>query len=515
MSTKSPYEILGVPRDATPDQIRRAYLLKVKEIHPDNFDQVKDRARWEQANEQLKALNEAYSILKNQDTRAQHDSGATTGAPPPRRQRSPDWDIKLGKLKAGMAWFASLPKSIQDRILERTTRAEKNQFAIELDGIGWNYFFVVLLSAWFWILINQANSSGRWRQEDQEVMFVGTFLCALLQAWNLCHIIKWRKSPLRPHLIITPLYVIKTSAEQVWFWPIWSVTSVRATHNYRNSSYTDTDLYMEFGSDHQSFKISPQETYAHLCAMLNIFSRRVNLAKEQDDVRYFYAEDDFREFDPEAPPVEPPAPTRRILKVVGLTLAVYFAFYLGVFLYKRHKSDRTEWQPAASYQTPVPAYTPPPTPAYTPPPAPVYTPPPAPVVVQPSYPEYALPENGWSQLYANERQVARFKVSAPEGTHYWVKLVDAATSAPAVAMFVRAGSTADVKVPLGTYVVKYASGKNWYGTTHLFGPDTAYGKADQTMRFWVEGNIIHGHSITLYKVLNGNLHTETIPASEF
>jgi hypothetical protein len=522
MSTKSPYEILGVPRDATPEQIRRAYLLKVKEIHPDNFDQTKDRARWERANEQLKELNEAYSILKNQDSRASHDGGTTAG-PAPRRQRSPDWDIKLGKLKAGMVWFASLPKSIQERILERTTGKEQNQFLIEQGGIGWNYFFVLLLSAWFIVLYNLAQSSSRWSEDDQKLMFIGTLAGALLQGWNICHIIKWRLSPLRPHLIITPLYVIKTSAEQVWFWPIWSVTSVRATHNYTNSSYTGTDLHMEFGPDHQSFSITPQAAYAQLCAMMDIFGRRVDTAKAQADVRYFYAEDDFREIDPEAPPSEPPAPMRRILKTLGLTLAVYFAFYLGVLLFNRQPSAQAERNSSSSYQAPARAYVPPaqvytpppPAPVYTPPPAPVYTPPPAPVVVQPSYPEYALPENGWSQLYANERQVARFKVSAPEGTHYWVKLVDATTSAPAIAMFVRAGSTAEIKVPLGTYVVKYASGKNWYGTTYLFGADTAYGKANETMRFWVEGNIVHGHSMTLYKVLNGNLRTETIPASEF
>ncbi len=506
MSTKSPYEILGVRRDATPDQIRRAYLQKVKEIHPDNFDQVKERARWEQANEQLKALNEAYSILKNQDTRAHHDSGAASAAPPPRRQRSPDWDIKLGKLKAGMAWFASLPKSIQDRILERTTGKESNQFVIEQGGIGWNYFFVLLLSAWFIVLYNFAQTTINWSADDQKLMFIGTLACALLQGWNLYHISKWRLSPLRPHLIITPLYVIKTSAEQVWFWPIWSVTSVRATHNYTNSTYTGTDVYMEFGSDHQSFKISPQAAYAQLCAMMDIFGRRVNAAKAQDDLRYFYTEDDFREIDPEAPPVEPPTPTRRILKVLGLTTAAYFAFYLGVLLFNHQSTRETVAMPSSRYEAPARPYVPP---------APAYIPPPAPVVVQPSYPEYALPENSWSQIYTTERQVARFKVSAPEGTHYWVKLVDATTSAPAIAMFVRGGTTAEVKVPVGTYVIKYASGKNWYGTTYLFGPDTGYGKADQTMRFWIEGNIVHGHSMTLYKVLNGNLRTQSISASEF
>ena len=512
MSTKSPYEIIGVPRDATPEQIRRAYLQKVKEIHPDNFDQVKQRARWEQANEQLKELNEAYSILKNQDTRAGHDSGATTGSPPPRRQRSPDWDIKLGKLKKGMAWFASLPKSVQERILERTTGKEANQYAIELGGIGWNYFFVLLLSVWFWILINHGNTSGRWRQDDQEVLFVGTLLCALLQAWNLCHIIKWRRSPLRPRLIITPLYVIRTSAEQVWYWPIWSVTSVRATHNYTNSTYTGTDVHMEFGSDHESFKISPQEAYAQLCARMEIFGRRVNAAKAQEDLRYFYAEDDFREIDPEAPSPEPPAPTRRILKVVGLTLAVYFAFYLGAFFYGRQKADRTEWKPVAGSQTPARSGVPSP-PAYAPPP--VYTPPPAPVVVQPNYPEYALPDNGMTVVSSGERPVARFAVSAGLDSHYWIKLVDGSTGNPAVALFVRAGDKAEIRVPLGTYVVKYACGQKWYGTTHLFGPDTSYSKVPHPVSFYVEGDMVHGCSLTLHKVVNGNLRTETISASEF
>jgi len=506
MSTKSPYEILGVPRDATQDKIRRAYLQKVKEIHPDNFDQVKQRARWEQANEQLKELNEAYSILKNQDSRASHDGGATKAAPPPRRQRSPDWDIKLGKLKAGMAWFASLPKSIQDRILERTTGAEKNQFAIELGGIGLNYFFALLLAAWLWVLVNNVSTSGGWLRQDPGMMFLGTLACALLQAWNICHIIKWRLSPLRPHLIITPLYVIKTSAERIWFWPIWSVTSVRATHNYRNSSYTDTDLYMEFGSDHQSFKISPQETYAHLCAMMDIFGRRVNAAKAQDDIRYFYAEDDFREFDSEAPPVEPPAPIRRILKVVGLTMAVYFAFYLGVLLFNHQSTRETAAMPSSRYEAPARAYVPP---------APVYTPPLAPVVVQPSYPEYAFPDNGTTWTYNNEEKVARFVVAADAYDHHWVKLVDAVTGAPVVAVFVRAGSKTEIKVPLGNYEVRYASGQKWYGPTHLFGPDTSRTKVAGAMRFWAAGEVVHGHSITLYRVSGGNLRTERISASEF
>jgi hypothetical protein len=518
MSTKSPYEILGVPRDATPDQIRRAYLLKVKEIHPDNFDQTGDRARWELANEQLKELNEAYSILKNQESRTSHDEGAASAGRPPRRQRSPDWDIKLGKLKAGMVWFASLPKSVQDRILQRTTGAEPNQFAFPQGGIGWNYFFaVVLVGAWGGPLASTLGDRYPWSGDVDFNAFTGTLAASLLQAWNICHIVKWHKSPLRPHLIITPLYVIKTSAEQVWYWPIWSVTSVRATHNYTNSSYTGTEVNMEFGSDHQSFTIRPQAAYAQLCAMMDIFGRRVNAAKAQGDARYFHAEDDFREIDPESPPPEPPAPLRRNFKIFGITVAAYFALYLVAFLVNKQKATRFATLPSPARQA-APAFVPPPNPA---PPVPVVVSPPrvfippAPVVIQPSYPEYPLPDNGETHQYGSEKQVARFVVSAGSDSHYWIKLVDASTGTPAIALFVRAGSKAEIRVPLGTYVIKYACGQKWYGTTHLFGPDTTYSKAPNPVSFYVEGNRVHGYSITLYKVPNGNLRTESISASEF
>jgi len=498
MSTKSPYEILGVPRDATPEQLRRAYLLKVKEIHPDNFDQTKDRARWERANEQLKELNEAYSGLKNQDTRANHDSGATSAGPTPRRQRSPDWDIKLGKLKAGMAWFATLPKSIQDRILERTTGTEKNQYSIPLAGIGKNYFFLVLLLAWFFVLINCGQDPYRWHANGQEVLPVGTLICAVLQAWNLCYLFRWHKSVLRPHLVITPLYVIRTGFDRIWYWPIWSVTAVRATHNYTNSAYTGTDLEMEFGEDKQSFTIRPQETYAHLCAMMNIFGRRVDAAKAQDDVRYFYAEDDFREIDPDKPPEKPEGFFLRNSTIWVITILVYVLAYAAADGINREKPERAPRRASSNSRSPARTYLAE-----------------APAVVQPTYPEYALPDNGATWLYGNQPRVAPFEITAPFGASCMAKLVDANTSRPVLSVFVRAGGSATIDVPLGAYVLKYALGDKWYGTDYLFGPTTGYGKAKEILYFSEQGNQYVGNIIRLQKAAGGNLRTESIPASEF
>jgi len=68
------YELLGVPRDATQDQIRKAYLKLAHKYHPDKTGGDKT------AEEKLKQINGAYDILKNAEKRAQYDRfGSTDG----------------------------------------------------------------------------------------------------------------------------------------------------------------------------------------------------------------------------------------------------------------------------------------------------------------------------------------------------------------------------------------------------------------------------------------------------
>lgn len=129
--------------------------------------------------------------------------------------------------------------------------------------------------------------------------------------------------------------------------------------------------------------------------------------------------------------------------------------------------------------------------------------------------EQPLPYSGYVQAYKMAEKVAPFEIKAAKGTNHLVKLVDAYTKAPVMTAFVRSGTTVNIDVPLGTYEVRYASGASWYGDEYLFGPDTAYSKADRTFKFEVFGNEISGFTMTLYKVANGNLQTSAIKASEF
>ncbi|MCL4216356.1 MAG: molecular chaperone DnaJ [Candidatus Hydrogenedentes bacterium] len=64
---KSYYDMLGVAKDATQDEIRKAYLKLAKQYHPDKTGG--DKA----AEQKLKQINMAYDSLKSEEKRAKYD----------------------------------------------------------------------------------------------------------------------------------------------------------------------------------------------------------------------------------------------------------------------------------------------------------------------------------------------------------------------------------------------------------------------------------------------------------
>ena len=68
MSKKDYYEVLGVPKDASDAEIKKAFRKLAIKYHPDkNLDDPKA------AEEKFKEINEAYSILSDKTKRAQYD----------------------------------------------------------------------------------------------------------------------------------------------------------------------------------------------------------------------------------------------------------------------------------------------------------------------------------------------------------------------------------------------------------------------------------------------------------
>ncbi len=69
MARKDYYKILGVPRNATQEEIKKAYRKLAMEYHPDRHPP--EKRKW--AEEKFKEISEAYEVLSDPEKRRQYD----------------------------------------------------------------------------------------------------------------------------------------------------------------------------------------------------------------------------------------------------------------------------------------------------------------------------------------------------------------------------------------------------------------------------------------------------------
>lgn len=121
---KDAYKILGVRKNATPDQIKSAYRKAARERHPD----LDPDNPW--AEDDFKELTAAYEVLSNDERRRQYDNGEidATGQPQARK-RTTGYDAK-GRAKT-RRWKKDPFETFRQR--------KKQEKSVKVDGANVNY----------------------------------------------------------------------------------------------------------------------------------------------------------------------------------------------------------------------------------------------------------------------------------------------------------------------------------------------------------------------------------------
>ena len=70
------YEVLGVNKGASEDEIKRAYKKMARKYHPDLNPDNKE------AEEKFKEVNEAYEVLSDANKKARYDQFGVAGVDP-------------------------------------------------------------------------------------------------------------------------------------------------------------------------------------------------------------------------------------------------------------------------------------------------------------------------------------------------------------------------------------------------------------------------------------------------
>jgi curved DNA-binding protein len=96
MEFKDYYQTLGVARDASQEQIKKAYRKLARRYHPD-VSKEKD------AEHRMKELNEAYAVLSDAERRAAYDQLGPDHRPGEPFRPPPDWDAGFEFSRGGFS----------------------------------------------------------------------------------------------------------------------------------------------------------------------------------------------------------------------------------------------------------------------------------------------------------------------------------------------------------------------------------------------------------------------------
>ena len=119
------------------------------------------------------------------------------------------------------------------------------------------------------------------------------------------------------------------------------------------------------------------------------------------------------------------------------------------------------------------------------------------------------------RLTSKGNNVAPFSIVTQYGRDYYIKLEKTDTPKTVMTAYIRGGDILDIKVPIGNYVLKYASGTQWYGQKYYFGDETVFSKADEIFFFKRTPSGYEGYTVELVLQRNGNLHTSEISWNSF
>ena len=96
------YQVLGMPRTTSVDDIRRAYYTLAKRLHPDKFTREEIKAKAEKV---FGHITEAYSTLSHAETRAKYDEDLALRHGPRQEKAADTGELARSNFKAGKDHF--------------------------------------------------------------------------------------------------------------------------------------------------------------------------------------------------------------------------------------------------------------------------------------------------------------------------------------------------------------------------------------------------------------------------
>ena len=144
------YDNLKVARNAPPEVIRAAYKALGQKYHPDKNQSSSESIRI------MKIINDSYSVLSDLATRKTHDDWIKQNDGRPASNSTSSTDAKKNKtpkfiipsLASGELYSSQIDPQTLRALKRRVSGKNKNQYAIKLEGVVSNFFWLIILPFW-------------------------------------------------------------------------------------------------------------------------------------------------------------------------------------------------------------------------------------------------------------------------------------------------------------------------------------------------------------------------------
>ncbi|KDQ61556.1 hypothetical protein JAAARDRAFT_31013 [Jaapia argillacea MUCL 33604] len=156
---KNMYRVLGVPKTASYEEIRRAFKHKALYTHPDKLPQNATEAQRQAAEAKFREIYEAFEILSDPERRKIHDTMTTIPTPS-------ELHAQYERRKASRAEWAQAAEQRRHQRLEALREKARQRAEYVSTGQGeWGYEEMVD------ILVREMHKmSPEWEARKQEVL---------------------------------------------------------------------------------------------------------------------------------------------------------------------------------------------------------------------------------------------------------------------------------------------------------------------------------------------------------
>lgn len=129
-------------------------------------------------------------------------------------------------------------------------------------------------------------------------------------------------------------------------------------------------------------------------------------------------------------------------------------------------------------------------------------------------PALPLPPTGTGHAYVRARRDHWIDVRVKDGpySNTLVRVYRASDNAIVAERFIRSGGRLKIQLPAGMFVVRSASGQDWYGYERYFGEATEFSEAQAVVDMREDGTY---YDLRLIPEVNGNLDRKSIAREQF